>query len=79
MEISWKMKPITKRKKTTNTGQEITQIIDLIDKDIKQLLPLLSHMFKKLGERFSMITTDVEGIKEIQVELLEIKKYIRCN
>lgn len=73
------MKPITKRKKTTNTGQEITQIIDLIDKDIKQLLPLLSHMFKKLGERFSMITTDVEGIKEIQVELLEIKKYIRCN
>lgn len=73
------MKPITRRKKKTNTGQEITQIIDLIDKDIKQLLPLLSHMFKKLGERFSMITTDVEGIKEIQVELLEIKKYIRCN
>lgn len=73
------MKPITRKKKKTNTGQEITQIIDLIDKDIKQLLPLLSHMFKKLGERFSMITTDVEGIKEIQVELLEIKKYIRCN
>lgn len=73
------MKPITRRKKTTNTGQEITQIIELIDKDIKQLLPLLSHMLKKLGERLSMIITDVEGIKEIQVDLLEIKKYIRCN
>lgn len=79
MEISWKMKPITRRKKTTNTGQEITQIIELIDKDIKQLLLLLSHMLKKLGERLSMIITDVEGIKEIQVDLLEIKKYIRCN
>lgn len=73
------MKPITRRKKTTNTGQEITQIIELIDKDIKQLLLLLSHMLKKLGERLSMIITDVEGIKEIQVDLLEIKKYIRCN
>lgn len=79
MEISWKMKPITRRKKTTNTGQEITQIIELIDKDIKQLLLLLSHMLKKLGERLSMIITDVEGIKEIQVDLLEIKKYIRFN
>lgn len=73
------MKPITRRKKTTNTGQEITQIIELIDKDIKQLLLLLSHMLKKLGERLSMIITDVEGIKEIQVDLLEIKKYIRFN
>ena len=67
-----------RKKKPINTGQDITQKTELIDKDIK-LLPLLSHMFKKLGERLSMIITDVEDIKEIQRELLEIKKCRRCN
>lgn len=36
-------------------------------------------MFKRPGERLSMIITDVEDIKEIQLGLLEIKKHVRCN
>ena len=40
---------------------------------------IMSHMFKKLEERLSMIITNIEDIKKIQLELLEIKKYIRCN
>lgn len=68
-----------RRTKTTNTGQEITQVIALVDKDVKTVITIVFHIFKKLEERLGMISRDMEERKEIQIELPEIKKYIRCD
>lgn len=34
-------------------GQEITQILELVDKNIKTVVTIVSHMFKKLEERLN--------------------------
>lgn len=68
-----------RRKKVINPGQEITQIIELIDTDIKQLLPSCPICSRNIEERLIMITTDVEDVKAIEIELLEIKKIHRMQ
>lgn len=44
-------------------GQEITQVIELVDKDIKTVVTIAFHMFKKLE----------------YLERLDTKNYIRWN
>lgn len=42
-----------KRNKIKHMGQEITQVIELVDKDIKTIVTVVSHMFKKFEERLN--------------------------
>lgn len=56
-----------RRKKIINTDQEITQIIELVDKHIKQLLPLCPICSRNIEERLIMIITDVEDIKAMKI------------
>lgn len=39
-----------KRKKSVKSDTEITQMIELVDKDVKTVIIIVFHMFKKAGE-----------------------------
>ena len=47
------------RRKINQTDPEKTQVIDLINKDIKTIM-IMIHMFKKLEKRLNMLSRDME-------------------
>ena len=49
------------RRKINQTDPEKTQVIDLINKDIKTIM-IMIHMFKKLEKRLNMLSRDMEEI-----------------
>lgn len=50
-----------RRKKVINTGQEITQITELADRNAKTIVTVVFHVLKKLEERLNF-----EGLKITQ-------------
>lgn len=62
-------------KETIETDPEMTQIIVLLDKDIKIVIIAVFHITKQLEERLNMLHRDVEDIQMIEISLAsEIKK-----
>ena len=60
MKRNRKIWPIIRRK-INQTDPEKTQVIDLINKDIKTIM-IMIHMFKKLEKRLNMLSRDMEEI-----------------
>lgn len=60
MKGNRKIWPIIRRK-INQTDPEKTQVIDLINKDIKTIM-IMIHMFKKLEKRLNMLSRDMEEI-----------------
>lgn len=58
-------------RETIETDPETTQIIELLDKDLKIIINTVFHIFKKLEERLNMLHRDMEDIHMIQISLLE--------
>lgn len=55
----------------------MTQMMGLVDKDIKTVVITLFHVFWKLKERLSTVTRDMEDIFfKTPIKLLEIKTII---
>lgn len=42
---------------------EVTQMMELVNRDSKTIIVVVVHGFKKLWERFSMLMRNLEGIK----------------
>lgn len=65
-----KIQPIIRRKKnqSVETDSEITQMIELVDKNIKTIIVTIFHTFKKLQERLRMVSGDIK-----KTQILEIK------
>lgn len=55
------------RRKINQTDPEITQIIKLIDKDMKTAVIIL-HRFKKLESRLSMLNKGIENMKRLKLD-----------
>lgn len=53
-------------------------MIEVIDKDIKTIITTL-YMFKKLKEWLSMLSRDMEDVKENQTELIKMKTTMSKN
>lgn len=59
-------------RETIETDPETTQIIELLDKDLKIIINTVFHIFKKLEERLNMLHRDMEDKHMILISLLEI-------
>ena len=54
----------------------MTQMTESVDKDIKTIIITVLHIFKKLEERLTMLSRDMEDIHITQVNILEIKTIV---
>lgn len=50
---------------SAKTDPELTQKIELVDKDIKTVIIIIAfHMLRKLEEKLNILSREVEGIKK---------------
>lgn len=54
----------------------MTQVTESVDKDIKTIITTVLHIFKKLEERLTMLSRDMEDIHITQINILEIKTIV---
>lgn len=59
-----------KENDSIKTDPELTQMLELADKDVKTVLVTLFHMFKKL-------IRDTEDMKKTQIKLVETKAPVK--
>lgn len=48
------------------TTQNLTQMIELIDKDIKTSMITVFHIFKRLKGSLNMLSIDMDNIKRVK-------------
>lgn len=51
----------------------MTELIQLVDKDIKRDTITIFHTIKKLEERFNVLTRNMEDVTKIQAKLLKLR------
>lgn len=61
-----------KKNQSIKTDLEMTQVVELVEKGIKSIIIVISHIFKKLAERLNILSKDMEDIKKTKIELLEM-------
>lgn len=54
----------------------MTQVTESVDKDIKTIITTVLRIFKKLEERLTMLSRDMEDIHITQKNILEIKTIV---
>lgn len=54
----------------------MTQVTESVDKDIKTIITTVLRIFKKLEERLTMLSRDMEDIHITQINILEIKTIV---
>lgn len=52
----------------------MTQMLELVYKDIKTVIITIFHLLKKVEKRVRITNRDIEDIKETQTKFLEVKK-----
>lgn len=65
--------PITQKEEknqSTETNPEMTQITEVVDKDILEKYDCIPHMFKILEEGLNMLNKVMGDMKKVEVEFL---------
>lgn len=75
MQRSRQMLSVMQRE-TIETDPERTQIIELLEKDIKIAIIAAFHVFKKLEEKLNMLHRDVKDVQMIQINCLVINAIV---
>ena len=51
------------KRKINQTDLDMTQMIELVDKDNKIVIIVIFHMFKKLEKRLNILSSDMKDIQ----------------
>ena len=60
-----------KKNQSIENNPEMTQMIELVDKDIKTVINIF-HMFEKLREKLNILRKDMKYVRNTQTEILEV-------